>query len=1040
MALKAVSRGSSGGGGGGVTTLNGESGAVVLTSSGGTITITTPSPTSINLETSSTNTLTDTHIFVGNSSNVATDVALTLSATPGTFSLADTGILTMPNATTSLRGLLSSADWNTFNGKQDAISFALFGATPNTAGGAISGGVITLQPADATHPGGVSTTTQTFLGAKTFSTQLSVGTSSAFNVNSSGSITKINSVTTAFPSSQGAVSTIFTNNGSGTLRWQNSLQDITGTDSVEYLNRTLVDSSANSSVDWGNRTLRDSAGTIQLTWSTTGISTGLGKFLIDATGNITKINNIATSFPSAQGGTNTILNNDGSGNLTWITNVGAGAVTSMGAFGSTPNANGGTIATNTLTLQPASTSFPGGVTTAAQTFAGTKTTTIWNASTQFNIGANFFATQDTTNVSLFIGNGSNASAGATSNIIIGLGNTASLAASSNNNTILGDTIGGVMTSAKDNVLIGHGVGQAITTGGQSVAVGSLAGQQSTGTFVAIGYAAAQITTGRVTAVGWSALLNNTSGSANSAFGYSAGSSATGNNNTFIGDSAGTSTTTASSVTVIGAAAQGGTATGITVIGAAAGKTTATGNNVTVIGAGAGSALTSAQGITLIGNSAGNLITTGNNQIAIGANAQPGAAGNANIAIGNGVQMSGSSNTLIGMSASANQSLSGTQNTGIGHSTLNNAGNASNNSTLGDSTLVALTTGGSNVAIGVSAGSTLTTTSNNVLVGTNSGLKVTGSTNTYLGDGTGNQGSASSASNNIVIGSGAGTALTTGGTNVVVGRGAGVTQATGTLTVVIGDSADVSTSSSTNAIAVGSGMIAGSNQGVIGSSGGVTDFYFGRGITHATPSANVTIQPTGGIGTNIVGSNHIVAGGKGTGNAVGGFIIFSTPTIGSTGTTLQTLTEAMRINNAQRILVGTTTDDTFNLVQVSGAVKMTHLVGGTSAPTIAPGPGAGTTPTISLTGNDLGGYISITTGAAPALAAQLALITFNIPYSAVPNSITLTPANVNAALLSGVTMVYVDQATGITAANFQITSGATALTTLTTYQWYYKVSQ
>lgn len=48
-------------------------------------------------------------------------------------------------------------------------SFGAFGSTPNANGGSISGSTITLQPADATNPGGVSTTTQTFAGAKTFS-------------------------------------------------------------------------------------------------------------------------------------------------------------------------------------------------------------------------------------------------------------------------------------------------------------------------------------------------------------------------------------------------------------------------------------------------------------------------------------------------------------------------------------------------------------------------------------------------------------------------------------------------------------------------------------------------------------------------------------------------------------------------------------------------------------------------------------------------------------------------------------------------------
>jgi len=45
----------------------------------------------------------------------------------------------------------------------------------------------------------------------------------------------------------------------------------------------------------------------------------------------------------------------------------------LGAFGSTPNANGASLSTQAITLQPADGTYPGGVSTAAQTFAGTKT-------------------------------------------------------------------------------------------------------------------------------------------------------------------------------------------------------------------------------------------------------------------------------------------------------------------------------------------------------------------------------------------------------------------------------------------------------------------------------------------------------------------------------------------------------------------------------------------------------------------------------------------------------------------------------------------
>ncbi|MBY0541423.1 MAG: hypothetical protein K2P52_08450 [Campylobacterales bacterium] len=50
-----------------------------------------------------------------------------------------------------------------------------------------------------------------------------------------------------------------------------------------------------------------------------------------------------------------------------------GNPTVIGTFGSSPNANGGTIAGNTLTLQPANITNPGGISIANQTIKGVKT-------------------------------------------------------------------------------------------------------------------------------------------------------------------------------------------------------------------------------------------------------------------------------------------------------------------------------------------------------------------------------------------------------------------------------------------------------------------------------------------------------------------------------------------------------------------------------------------------------------------------------------------------------------------------------------------
>jgi len=58
-----------------------------------------------------------------------------------------------------------------------------------------------------------------------------------------------------------------------------------------------------------------------------------------------------------------------------VTALGLQAPWSMGAIGSSPNANGATFSANVLTLQPASTSFGGLVNTTTQSFSGAKTFT-----------------------------------------------------------------------------------------------------------------------------------------------------------------------------------------------------------------------------------------------------------------------------------------------------------------------------------------------------------------------------------------------------------------------------------------------------------------------------------------------------------------------------------------------------------------------------------------------------------------------------------------------------------------------------------------
>lgn len=99
-----------------------------------------------------------------------------------------------------------------------------------------------------------------------------------------------------------------------------------------------------------------------------------------------------------------------------------------------------------------------------------------------------------------------------------------------------------------------------------------------------------------------------------------------------------------------------------------------------------------------------------------------------------------------------------------------------------------------------------------------------------------------------------------------------------------------------------------NQVIIGgsdSTGQINDVYFGRGVTAANPPANVTLNPTGRVGTDATGTHLYIAGGKATGNAAGGDISFRTSDAGVSGSTLQTLSEKWQVDAGGDFLPGTT---------------------------------------------------------------------------------------------------------------------------------------
>jgi trimeric autotransporter adhesin len=120
-----------------------------------------------------------------------------------------------------------------------------------------------------------------------------------------------------------------------------------------------------------------------------------------------------------------------------------------------------------------------------------------------------------------------------------------------------------------------------------------------------------------------------------------------------------------------------------------------------------------------------------------------------------------------------------------------------------------------------------------------------------------------------------------------------------------------------------------------------------------------------------------------------------------------------------------------------SVTANHQLSGGSTPSIAAGAGAGSTPTVSITGTDSAGYISVLTGGSPTASAVVATITFNVAYGATPRAVIIAPASSNEAILGGNANVWADQG-GVSTTVFTLNVGSTALAATTTYLFWYNV--
>lgn len=281
---------------------------------------------------------------------------------------------------------------------------------------------------------------------------------------------------------------------------------------------------------------------------------------------------------------------------------------------------------------------------------------------------------------------------------------------------------------------------------------------------------------------------------------------------------------------------------------------------------------------------------------------------------------GADNTVIGANAAA--SGSNTDNTVVGSSAGRSAGGYAAATLVGSYTGTRLANNVGITAVGSGAARYLSTAEQSTalgylaLQGVNTDNPVTGSFNTALG-------------------SRAGLSVSSGASNVIIGREAVVLSSaglfTGSFNTIIGSVAQsgTATSSVSSSIVLGANAAAtASNQCVIGAAnadGQINDVYLGSGVTFATP-VSVTVNASGGNGSNITGANLNLAAGKGTGTTGNPGTIsmqFARP-IGATATTLNALSDEWRASYSATDTVSLTANIKTSTTNLTEAARLSAI--------------------------------------------------------------------------------------------------------------------
>jgi len=140
--------------------------------------------------------------------------------------------------------------------------------------------------------------------------------------------------------------------------------------------------------------------------------------------------------------------------------------------------------------------------------------------------------------------------------------------------------------------------------------------------------------------------------------------------------------------------------------------------------------------------------------------------------------------------------------------------------------------------------------------------------------------------------------------------------------------------------------------------------------------------------------------------------------------------AITILSNENVGIGSSVTSPSYPLDIGGAVRSTRLLGNASPPTVVLGAAAGSSPSSSIVGSEVGGRFSVTTGGSGATTGLIGTFTLASAMPSSTFSVVFTPANTNASSIS-------KNESSASSSTFTL-NATTALSNSTTYIWNYQI--